>query len=706
MRRAVPVFFFLFLSLLPQSTLRAQAATSDSVPPDTLPVFLLPGIEVEVVRAPIPLDRTPVSVSVLGARGLTVGTSGTSLEETLQGLPGLQIQNRYNFSTGERIILRGQGARTQFGLRGLRVTVDGIPATLPDGQATLDHLDFLSLGRVEILRGPAAAVYGNGAAGVLRFASRPPAAEPFRLEALVQGGSHGLRRTGGLASGRAGDVGYLISAGYLGWNGYRTDPISPEGTYGGVRRWNAHGTLGTPLAGGRLGVTLNLLDQNSENPGSLSRSLLSEDPLQAYPFNRTQQTGEEARQAAIGISFQRPWKGVFLNLATHGLARDLWNPIPPAIIDLARESGGLLAEVRGASKGSRVGLDWLFGMEMAGQWDNRKNFQNQEGVAGTLTLDQRETVRSLGGYLQGQLHLWERVDLLGALRADRIRFEARDGLVASDNPDDSGTRTMEALSPMFGVWLPLFWGLGLRGSTSSFFQTPTTSELANRPDGAGGMNPALDPERGWTLEAGITSPAGRALQVEVAYFRTRVEDQLIPFEVPSAPGRSFYRNAGESRIRGLEISAFGSLPLRLRFRGAYTWTDARFREFSVAGRSLKGKRIPGVSSHRVDGLVRWEARSSDPLPNGFMEARLLYNGAVPVDDENSDQAGPYALVDLRLGIEGWTLASRDLSVFGGITNLLDRSYTTAVAVNAFGGRFFEPGPGRSGYVGLRTVLFP
>lgn len=689
---------------VPGTPVSGDVGTALARPPDTLPLVALPALEIQVLRTPTPRNQAPLSISALGPRELTAGRSGTSLEEALQALPGVQIQNRYNYSTGERIILRGQGGRTQFGVRGLRILVDGVPATLPDGQATLDHLDFLSLGRVEILRGPASALYGNGAGGVLRFTSLPSPPVRLQTDALLTVGSDGLRRTGAMVSGALEDIRYRLSAGHLGWDGFRTDPTAPGGRYGGVQRWNAHGTLQLPLAGGRLDLTLSLLDQDSENPGSLSRSLLAEDPKQAYAFNVTQKTGEEARQALAGFTWHQALGGMTLEMGGHGIHRDLWNPIPPAVIDLAREAGGFRTQLRGEGTRGPLQLQWVAGGEMEGQWDTRKNFANQEGTAGETTLDQEESVRGLGGFIQGQLAYGDLLHILVGLRLDQIRFDAEDRLVTETNPDDSGSRTMGAMSPSLGARVFLGRGFSLRSSVSTFFQTPTTSELANRSDGAGGINPDLDPQRGYTLEAGLEGRWEDRLHLEAIFFQTRIRDQLIPFQVPSAPGRSFFRNAGTSNVDGVELSGFGLVGGGLSLRGAYTYTRARFDDFTLDGTAMDGNQIPGLAPHRMEGVIRWDSQARGDRHRGFLETRLLYNGEIPVDDINSDATSPYGLVDLRLGVEGWELLGREFSVFSGITNMLNRSYSTAVSVNAFGGRYFEPGPGRSVYLGLRALL--
>ncbi len=691
--------------------LRGQTLPPDTIRADSIRPLPIPGIQVRILRTPLGLRESPLPVSVLGSEALTEGRSGASLEEALQALPGLQIQNRYNYSVGERIVLRGMGARTQFGVRGIRILVDGIPATLPDGQSNLDQVDLFSLGSVEILRGPGASLYGNGAAGVLRFRTRPPPSLPNRTELQLLGGGFGLRRASLLSAGTVGATGYLLSGGRLAFDGFRGDPVRGRGTYGKALRWTGNAQVSRPLGGGLLRVTMNLLSQESENPGSLSRNLLEEDPTQAYAFNVRQRTGEDASQEALGATWEGEWSGLEGEVGVYGVRRAVWNPIPPAIVDLSRDAGGIRGLLRGHGfpgwPGSTgTGVDWTVGVEMDGQWDRRRNLENEEGEAGAVILHQAERVLATGGFLQGRLWMEGRLDLLAGIRHDLVRFRVRDRLVGPGDPDDSGSRAMGAWSPSLGVRIHLAHGIDLRGSAASFFQTPTTSELANRPTGAGGFNPSLQPQRGRVLEVGMAAGAGRPLQVEGTFFHTRITDELVPFEVPEAAGRVFYRNAGRSRYRGVEVAAFSVFPGGVRVRGAYTWTDARFQEFSPDGQRMDGNRVPGVAPHRMDVVGNWRREAAGRVGGPFLEVRALYQGRVPVDDGNEHAAAPYTLLELRGGVDEVAVAGGRWSVFGGITNLLDRRYTTSVAVNAFGGRFFEPGPGRSLYLGVRTTLFP
>ncbi|HEX2206188.1 MAG TPA: TonB-dependent receptor, partial [Longimicrobium sp.] len=368
------------------------------------------------------------------------------------------------------------------------------------------------------------------------------------------------------------------------------------------------------------------------------------------------------------------------------------------IIDLDRGVGG----VRAAWSADAGALRWLAGAEVEGQNDGRLNFANQAGERGATTLDQRERVTSSSAFAQGAVDVRGRVEVLGAIRYDRFRFSVRDRLITETNPDDSGARTMQRVSPALGVSFAATPAVSFYANLATAFETPTTTELANRPTGAGGFNPDLQPQRTVSTEVGAKARPAAWLWVEAAAYRARIEDALIPFEVAGAPGRVFYRNAGEARHRGVEASAILTPRPGWTARAAYTWTDARFGRYVVNGEDREGNPVPGVAPHRLE--VSLLAR---PERGPFAGVDLRHVSSTPVADDDAEgrfRSPAYTLLDLRGGWEGARFGRVALSPFGGMTNVLDRAYNTSVVVNAFGRRYYEPGPGRSVYAGLRISL--
>lgn len=663
--------------------------------PDSLVV--LDSVVVSVTRSPAALGQSPYAVSLLRGGELQLGNAGVSLEEALQALPGVQIQNRFNYSVGEKISIRGFGARSQFGVRGVKLLVDGIPATLPDGQGTLDHLDVGSLGRVEALRGPSSALYGNGAGGVLSFETRPPPLSGTRQEARAVLGEDGLFRFQATTSGTTGKTGYVISLSTLHYDGFRSNPEAPGEAYGVSDRVTLNGQVTTPVAGGSLRITANAFDLSSENPGQLPRDLLHEENLQAWGFNVRQGTRKDVRQGQLGASWRGEVGGLNGRLVAWGLARELDNPIPPRVVDLDRVAGGVRALVFNERARRPGDVEWLVGAELELQRDDRLNHENEQGARGALTLDQLERVRGLGVFLQVRTFFSDRLSAVGALRHDRFRFEAEDHLVTAGNEDDSGTRVMSAWSPSIGLHFQASEGVALYANVATALTTPTTTELANQPSGRGGFNPELDPVRSLTAELGVRGHAGSRVGYEAAAFLTGLRDELIAFEDPVQEGRTFFRNAGSSTYTGVE----GALSLSLRdgvsARVSYTYVNARFDDFRADGDVFDDHDVPGLAPHRLDGLVR--------VTRGtwFGEARGDYVGRVPVDNANSAFADGYGLLDVRTGLDGAPLGMLELSPFVGVSNVFDTRYAASVAVNAFGGRFYDPGPGRAFFVGLSAA---
>jgi len=663
----------------------------------------LPGIDVQVLRTPATgagpyaaTVRTDVALRTLGA--------AINLDDALRAIPGVQIQNRNNYAVGERWIIRGFGARSQFGVRGIRLLVDGIPASLPDGQASLDHVDAATLERIEILRGPSAARFGNAAGGVVAIETRRPGAGRA-AELRAGAGSDGLFSGAISLEDGTGSVPFRVTARRLESDGYRTDRNSGE-PYGGVERWTITGRADADFAEGILTLSGSALDLDALNPGSLPLDQLDAEDRPAWGFNVASGTRKSIQQGQLGLRWRRPCDTPScggLDVSAWAITRAIDNPIPGSVIDLERLAYGSRAEYRGGGA-----LRWSLGAEAQIQDDDRLNFENDGGERGALTLDQTERVTALSAFLQlvggpgvpGMTAGGTGWEVHGALRADRTQFEATDRFLQGGDPDDSGERTLTAVSPSIGLVVAPVDGVELFASAGSFFETPTTTELVNRPSGAGGLNPDLDPRRGWTAEAGVRAArVGRswALEGEVVGFGAWIRDELVSFEVPDDPGRSFFRNAGKARHRGVEAGArVTQLASGAVLRAAVTQLDARFRESADDPRGLAGNRIPGVAPTRVDVTAEL------PVGSVRLGADLRHTGEIPVDDDGAAEAPSATTLDLR-ATASFDFGAGPVSPWLAVRNVTDESWVASVVPNAFGGRYFEPGPGRTLELGLRLI---
>lgn len=687
MRSGFPktVLLLALASLLQAPSARAQQTASDTLNP--VPVA---PVTVTVLRTPFSLSEVPFAVAVNGEEQIQRAQPGLGLDEALRGIPGVQVDNRFNYALGERISIRGFGARAQFGVRGIKVFVDGIPATFPDGQTALNHVDLSLLSRAEVIRGPASAIYGNTAGGVIQLETEAPPEARLGQEVGVLGGSDGLLRVHSTTGGRTGAASYLFHASRLAYDGYRD--------FSSTENLRVNGRVGLTRGRNDLRVLFSIVDYDAQNPGSLSETLLKADRSQAFTRNREQQTGEEGRQGQIGTTFRRQMNAGEMELTGYWLTRSIDNPIPNTIIDLDRRAAGVRALFRSRAL-PVLGLQGTIGAETDLQRDDRLNFANQRGERGALTLDQREGVNNAGLFAQLSATPLARLNLLGGIRYDWFRFRADDRLITATNPDDSGSRTLDAISPSLGASFTVLDGLNVYANVATSFETPTTTELANRPSGAGGFNPDLEPQRAVSTEAGAKGEFGGWIAYQLSAYRADIEDALIPFEVPQAPGRQFFRNAGSTVHQGVELAATVAPLSGVTLQGTYTRTDARFRDYTVRNRSFADNQVPGIAPHRAEITLSYEQPRL-----WFATLQGRYASRTPVDDANTTHSPSYTVTDLRTGLQGVSIGRLRVAPFLGVTNLFDEEYNTSVVINAFGQRFFEPGPGRSFYTGL-TVRF-
>lgn len=675
----------------------AAPASSQTPESDTILVVNIDSMIVSVLGSPVRLGSSPYPISVIGATELRQGKTGMFLKDALEGLPGVQVQNRFNYAVGERVSIRGFGARAPFGVRGINVIVDGVPATLPDGQSTLDHVDIGSLGRVEALRGPASALYGNAAGGVLRFETEIPSGASAREEATIVGGSNGLLRLQSTTSGTVGTTGYLVSLNRLKYDGFRHD--FEDNPYGAAKRTHLNARLVQPMAGGELGITLNHANLDAENPGSLRLDLFEEDPTQVFRFAYTNfQTRKEVQQSQLGITWDGPVGPLTADAVVYGLTRDFFNPLPGDVVDVDRRASGARFALGHAATNGDVGIDVTAGADVDFQNDDRREFSNNGGVPDALQQNQTETVRGVGMFLQSSVSV-DRVTLMGALRYDRTRFEVEDlfAVTPGVNEDDSGARTMDAVSPTLGVHVAAAREASFFANYSTSFQTPTTVELGNRETQSGGFNPDLDPQTGKTIEAGVRGTFQDRASYELTLFNTKLKNELVAFE--NADMLTYFRNAGSTTRNGVEAMLRLRLHDLVSYRASGNYVKARFDEYTVDGQDLSGNDVPGLAPLQVQSSLRFGPGA------WYVEFGSEYSDEVPVNDENDAPAAEsYQLFGIRVGANALDLGGVQLSPFAGIQNLGDETYVSSVAINAFGTRYYEPGPGRTFYLGGTLVV--
>jgi iron complex outermembrane receptor protein len=669
----------LFVAVLMLATLPALAQSPDTTAADSVDVRL-PEVTIEAARAAATEASAPFAVTIRRRTPEELAlTPGTSLDDILRPLNGIWVNNRHHFALGERISVRGTGYRSNFGVRGIQILYDGLPLTLPDGQAFTDVVDPAVVRDVELIRSPASVYWGNGSGGVL-FLSSAPGAEAPSLRARVQGGSFGQWQ--GLLEG-TGTSGAWRYRGYASGNRQNGFRDHSEG-YRLRAGANASRTFGPNTS---LNIALRGDVQDTENPSSLTLQQFRDDPSQARPLFRQFNSGKTSEQGQLGVTLNHDLGGATFSATAHYLYRSLDNPLPFGYIAFTRNSGGGRFSLRKTTGRLEGGV----GIDLGAQFDDRIEYTvTEDGRPGdSITLNQLETILSGSAFGYVRFNATDRVAITGGLRADGLQFEADDQRL--EDGDDSGDRTFSAWSPTVGLSYDVGPAL-LFAHYSTAFETPTASELSNRQDQQGGFNQTIEPQRTEGVEIGARGGIPAAdLRFDLALYQQRIENLISSQRLSS--GYQYYTNLGENEHQGLEASLTWTPTDPVEVAARYTGT-----QFTIeAPDALEGNRVPGIPPHR-----------------GYVHVQLEQNGvwgrlsaeAVPdyyVDDANTAEAPGYALLDLRLGHQGLPWQGVTFKPFLTVDNLLDERYAASVVVNG-GGEYYEPGPGRSFTLGLNMSL--
>jgi iron complex outermembrane recepter protein len=673
----------------------------------------LDAVVVLATRQDVATLDLPASVDVVEGAVLRDARLRVNLSESLGRVPGLVILNRQNYAQDLQVSVRGFGSRASFGVRGVRLYVDGVPASFPDGQGQVSHFPLAQAERVEVLRGPFSALYGNASGGVLSLTTRLPREAP-RLVVSGAAGADGTWRAGLSAAG-----GNPRGAVALEASRFETDGARPHSA---ARRdlLNLRTALDdTPL--GRLRLSLNALAMpDAQDPLGLTRTQLDADPGQAAPAALQFNTRKTTRQASAGADLQTSLpqlraRAVLSTTAWLGersvtqfqaipVAVQLNPSHPGGVIDFDRRFGG--ADLRLSLGEAAWSLS--LGLTAEGMQEDRRGFDNFGanplapvlGTTGQLRRDERNRVRSVDPYAQLQWTPAERWVVHAGLRASTLRFESADRFVRPGNGDDSGNLSYRAANPSLGLVWRAAPQWSLYAAYGRGFETPTLNELAYRSDGTAGLNSALREARSDHFEAGAKWARG-PWRSTLAAFAVRTEDDIVVRS--NFGGRAASAPRCRRRREGLEAALAWQPAGPLSALASATWIDARFgRAFLACGPAPcatptlpvpAGNALPAVPRAVGYAELRYRAGAADLALEWRAQSGLW------VDDRNTDRSAAYGLLAVSLAAD---LAGA--RVFARVDNLLDRGHVGSVIVNEGNGRFFEPGPRRTWLVGLDWPL--
>lgn len=682
------------LACLGGAALALPAFAQTDAKPAPQPDHRLEAVTVTGTRLERDLADLPGAATVVDAERVQAGQPGLQLDESLNRVPGLYLQNRYNFAQGLRLSSRGFGARAPFGVRGLRINVDGFPETLPDGQSQLDSVDLETLDSLTVLRGPASVLYGNASGGVVDITTRTGRDLRYGHRFSVAGGADGYRKSNLQLGGAEGGNHH-----YLSLTGVRHEG---ERAQSEMEKYLLTTRVGRALSAERdLELFFTAMDTPvAEDPGGLTRAQAREDREQATRFSRLLDAGQEVTQQRLGVLYRDRSLGGELRLRGFVSRRDFRQQLPfpgSSLIDYQRLFYG--ARLEYTDRLTLFGLHhrYLVGLDVDRQQDDRgRRAVDAAGNVTARTGDEDQTATASGLFLQTDTDLTERLVLSLGARADRVRLDIEDRLLGDG--DQSGDQTFREGSYSAGLTWHLHPRHSVYATVSNAFETPTFTELAN-PSGAGGFNPDLEPQKALNREIGGRGQLGDRLFYDLALFSVRVRDEITPYELN---GRTFYDNAARTRRDGLELMLEHLTTERLTLTLAYTYSDYEFEDFldEQQNQDVSGNRLPGLPRHHlfVEAAWRWQ--------NGaFLVLDGRYGGAVYAENTNDTRVDDYTVAGARLGRE-WRLPASAFTLYAGVDNLFDEDYFGNLRINANSDRpdpadrgYFEPAPGRHWYAG-------
>jgi iron complex outermembrane recepter protein len=692
-RMTVPALFALGASAM-SSPAEAQTGTGQG------DAGAGPSIVVTATRSERNSFDLPVSIDRIDPEAIREGRPMINLSESLPRVPGVVVQNRQNYAQDLQISSRGFGARTAFGVRGVRLYADGIPATSPDGQGQTSNFDLGSAERIEVMRGPFSVLYGNASGGVIQILTEDGPAEPT-LTLDGASGSYGTNRAALKFGGASGTLNYLGGASHFRTDGYR-DHSAAEKDLGNAK---LKLTLGEDT---RLALILNAVRLPAQDPAGLSRAQFEQDPRQVNPTVIQFDTRKNVVQDQLGGTLEhRLSTSDRLRIAAYGGSRQVeqFLGIPLAAQAPATSSGGVVNLDR-----FYYGLDlrWVRASELAGgpfaftmgtEYDNqkerRRGYINNNGVVGALKRDEDDTVRGTAVYAQADWKLAPDWSLSAGVRRSEISFRSTDYFIVGTNPDDSGSIKFKNTSPAAGVVYSVAPSLNLYGNVGRGFETPTFAELAYRSDGATGLNFDLRPSTSVNAELGAKAYLADRRRVTFAVFRIDTKNEIVVDT--AAGGRTTFRNAGRTERDGAELSWQARALDALDLLAALSYVDARYRdEFTSSGVTTSaGNHVPGVPRRTLYGEARWA-----PFGRGFSTAfELRYSDRIYTSDTNVESADSYAVANWRIAFEQRASDWR-VSEFLRVENLFDKNYIGSVIIGDANGRFFEPAPRRNLIVGI------
>lgn len=673
-------------------------------------VAKLPTLHVEATRTDTGYLQTPASVFRIEAPQVD-SSSQVNLTEVVKGIPSLQIRNRENYAQDLQLSMRGFGARSTFGVRGIRLYVDGIPATMPDGQGQTSNTDLSSLDHVEVLTGPFSSLYGNSSGGTILTSTKEGQGKDS-IELSYSGGSHDKSRAGLVLQGGAkgaNEPSYIISSSYFDTDGYREHSGAEKVLNNAKLSWNLDD-------GSKINWVTNYVKIHADDPQGLTHDQWNANPKQQVPFLKQFNVRKDIEQTQTGVTWSKPIndKNELYAMAYLGNRQvTQYQSIPKSTQDASiNHAGGVIdfernyygADFRWTGKELLPNTTLSVGVALDAMDEDRKGFENfnlvngqpSYGVKGNLRRDEDNTLWNIDPYLQASWQFLPTWRLDTGVRYSNVHYKSKDNYLS--NGDDSGKTDYDKVLPSVALSWQILPELMAYVSYAKGFETPTFTEMAYRPDGQSGFNFDLTASTSDTYETGLKSQ-NQLGDFTLAVFQTKTKDDIV--SAGNSNGRSTFRNADKTLREGVEFAWNKKLWRDLIATASYSYLDATFdADIPALGNIAQissGNAIPGIAKNQAYASLAWQ-----PSHGLYGGVDVQYMDKVYVNDTNSDAAPSYSVTSANVGY-AWVMDDWKVNSFARVDNLFDKKYAGSVIVNDGNSRYFEPADGRNWSAGLRVI---
>ena len=683
--------------------------------------YQLPIITVQAVHTDSELLSTSASIQKVQAATVQ-NNANVNLSEVLQGVAGLQINNRENYAQDLQISMRGFGARSTFGVRGIRMYVDGIPATMPDGQGQSSNIDLNSLDHIEVLTGPFSSLYGNSSGGTILAESKEGQGKDSIQVGLNAGSHHKQQANIQLQGGseQANQPAYVISSSYFDTDGFRDHSAAQKVLNNAKLTWNLED-------GSKINWVMNRVDIDADDPQGLKHEQWKANPKQVNDSKNTYNVRKEIEQTQTGLTWTKPLNDQqelysmfylgnrqvvqYQSIPKCGINKVTGECIPNSSQLNPRHAGGVIdfdrdyygADFRWTGKEVLPNTTLVAGVALDRMVEDRKGYENYDdtgryGVKGDLRRNENNTLWNLDPYVQASWQFLPTWHLDTGLRYSNVHYESDDHYIVAGNGDDSGSTDYQKLLPSVALGWEILPELYAYASYGKGFETPTFTEMAYPTLATSGINFDLKPASSDTYELGLKSQNAFGM-FTLAVFNTVTKNDIVPDDANA--GRNTFRNAEQTLRQGAELAWQHQLWQDLKLSASYSYLDATF-DADIAATTTKpliekGTYIPGIAKNQAFTRIAWQPKQ------GFqagLEAR--YMDKIYVDDINSDTAPSYTVVAANVGYL-WVNRDWKVNSYARVDNLFDRNYVGSVIVNDGNSRFFEPADGRNLSVGMSVT---